>query len=79
MAVVDVGCGGGLLSESLARLGADVVGIDASEAATGVATAHAAEDPLLRRMARYRNLTAEQLLDEGERAAVITDAYAEPF
>ena len=66
MALVDVGCGGGLLSEALARLGAHVTGIDASEAAVAVATAHAAEDPLLRARTQYRNATAEQLLEEGE-------------
>ena len=71
MAVVDVGCGGGLLSEALARLGAHVTGIDASEAAVAVAAAHAAGDPLLRRRTRYRSVTAEQLLDEGEGAAEV--------
>ena len=38
--VVDVGCGGGLLSESLAERGADVLGIDASEDAVAAARAH---------------------------------------
>lgn len=43
--VLDVGCGGGLLSESLARLGGDVVGVDASGVNIGMAVAHAVDDP----------------------------------
>ncbi|BFZ54977.1 Hexaprenyldihydroxybenzoate methyltransferase, mitochondrial [Savitreella phatthalungensis] len=45
--VLDVGCGGGILSESLRRLGGNVVGVDASEAGVGVARAHALETGLL--------------------------------
>lgn len=41
--VLDVGCGGGILSESLAQAGAMVTGIDLSEAALDVATLHAME------------------------------------
>lgn len=41
--VVDVGCGGGILSESMARAGADVTGIDLSRAALDIARLHAAE------------------------------------
>ncbi len=41
--VVDVGCGGGILSESMARVGADVTGIDLSQAALDIARLHAAE------------------------------------
>ncbi|KAF5316584.1 hypothetical protein D9619_006517 [Psilocybe cf. subviscida] len=43
--VLDVGCGGGLLSESPARLGANTTGIDASEANIAIATLHASADP----------------------------------
>ena len=39
--VLDVGCGGGILSESLARLGAEVMAIDASEKTINIAKAHA--------------------------------------
>jgi 2-polyprenyl-6-hydroxyphenyl methylase / 3-demethylubiquinone-9 3-methyltransferase len=42
--VVDVGCGGGILSESLARCGAAVTGLDLSEKALGVARLHAEEN-----------------------------------
>lgn len=44
--VADVGCGGGLLSEALARAGADVVGIDLGEAVIGVARMHLLESGL---------------------------------
>ena len=42
--VLDVGCGGGLLSEALARLGAEVVGIDASAGNVAAARLHAAAE-----------------------------------
>ncbi|KAI0644211.1 ubiquinone biosynthesis O-methyltransferase [Trametes meyenii] len=45
--VVDVGCGGGLLCESLARLGGKTLGIDASSSNIGIASLHAAADPAL--------------------------------
>ena len=38
--VLDIGCGGGILSEALSKLGADVTGIDASENTIGVAKSH---------------------------------------
>jgi len=41
--ILDVGCGGGLLAEGMASRGASVTGIDRSEKALGVATAHAAQ------------------------------------
>jgi 2-polyprenyl-3-methyl-5-hydroxy-6-metoxy-1,4-benzoquinol methylase len=44
---LDVGCGGGLLSEPLARMGAQVTGIDVSTEGVAAAGAHAAGDPLL--------------------------------
>jgi polyprenyldihydroxybenzoate methyltransferase/3-demethylubiquinol 3-O-methyltransferase len=44
---LDVGCGGGLLSETLARLGGDVVGVDASKENIGIAKTHAGQDPFL--------------------------------
>jgi ubiquinone biosynthesis O-methyltransferase len=42
---LDVGCGGGLLAESLARLGADVTAIDPSRESIDVATVHSKKDP----------------------------------
>ena len=44
--VLDIGCGGGLLCEPLARLGADVIGIDADQNAIDTAKTHAAESGL---------------------------------
>ncbi len=44
--VLDVGCGGGILSESLAKAGAKVTGIDLSDSALGVAKLHAAENQI---------------------------------
>lgn len=66
--LLDVGCGGGLLSEPMARLGATVTGIDASEGTTGVAAAHAAQSGLA---IDYRQMTAEDLAASGARFDVI--------
>jgi len=60
--VLDVGCGGGLIAEPLARLGAEVTAIDASAANIEVARAHAAESGL---NIDYRNTTAEALVETG--------------
>lgn len=46
LSVLDVGCGGGILSESLAKLGATVTGLDASEAALDTARDHADQEGL---------------------------------
>lgn len=62
--MLDVGCGGGLLTEPLARLGGDVTGIDASEANVAAARAHAAQSGL---EIDYRAQTAEALLDDLQR------------
>jgi 2-polyprenyl-6-hydroxyphenyl methylase/3-demethylubiquinone-9 3-methyltransferase len=61
--IADIGCGGGLLSEPLARLGATVTGIDATEKNIRIASAHAAQSGLT---IDYRVATAEALLDAGE-------------
>lgn len=54
--ILDVGCGGGLLSESLARLGASVTAIDPSAVNIEVARAHSAKDPLTASI-QYRSET----------------------
>ena len=59
--VVDVGCGGGILSESLARAGADVLGIDLAPAALETARLHALEQ---RVTVTYRLCSVEQLAAE---------------
>jgi 2-polyprenyl-6-hydroxyphenyl methylase / 3-demethylubiquinone-9 3-methyltransferase len=62
--VLDIGCGAGILSEPLARLGADVVGADPAVANIEAARLHAAEAGLI---IDYRAATAEALADAGER------------
>jgi 2-polyprenyl-6-hydroxyphenyl methylase/3-demethylubiquinone-9 3-methyltransferase len=59
--VLDVGCGGGILSESMARAGAQVLGIDLSKALLDVAELHALET---RVAAEYRLVAAEELAQE---------------
>ena len=60
--LLDIGCGGGLLSEPMTRLGFAVTGVDASERNIGTASAHAAEQGL---DINYRAGTAESLVAEG--------------
>ena len=54
--ILDIGCGGGLLAEPMARLGAQVTGIDASQGAIAAASAHAAQQHLA---IDYQNTTSE--------------------
>lgn len=61
--LLDIGCGGGLLSEPMARLGADVVGADASEKNVRIAQTHAAGSGV---SVDYRAVTAEALSEAGE-------------
>lgn len=60
--LLDIGCGGGLLCEPMARLGFQVTGVDASERNIGTASTHAAEQGLT---IDYRASTAEDLLAQG--------------
>jgi len=66
--MLDIGCGGGILSEPLARLGASVVGADPSESNIAVARRHAAQSGL---SIDYRNVTAEALEAAGESFDVV--------
>ncbi len=72
--VLDVGCGGGIAAEALARRGFDVLGLDAAPAAIAAAEAHAAvtqtATPGLR--LAYRVGSPEDLLAEGIRFPVVT-------
>lgn len=68
LSLLDIGCGGGLLSEPMARLGFAVTGADASEKNIGTAAAHAAEQALT---IDYRATTAEALAAAGERFDMI--------
>ena len=66
--ILDIGCGGGLLSEPMARLGADVVGADAAERNIPVAQVHAAQSGLT---IDYRHTTAEAMAAAGEQFDVV--------
>lgn len=66
--ILDIGCGGGLLSEPVARMGADVVGADASERNIGIAQTHAAQTGA---EVDYRAITAEALAAAGETFDVV--------
>ncbi|MDA8586172.1 bifunctional 2-polyprenyl-6-hydroxyphenol methylase/3-demethylubiquinol 3-O-methyltransferase UbiG [Rhodobacteraceae bacterium] len=61
--ILDIGCGGGLLSEPMARLGAEVVGADAAERNIPVAQVHAQQQGL---NIDYRHTTAEAIAANGE-------------
>ncbi len=70
LSVLDIGCGGGLLCEPLTRLGAEVLGIDASERNISIAAQHAAEGGLA---VRYRVASAEELAEEAPRFDLIVN------
>lgn len=67
--VLDVGCGGGILSEALAKEGAWVMGVDLESNAIQTATRHAAQSGLA---IQYQCVAVEELIDEQERYDVIT-------
>jgi len=66
--VLDVGCGGGLLSEPMARLGANMTGIDAGEKNVEIAKIHAEQSGL---DITYRNVLPEDLAKEGKRFDIV--------
>src|SRR3954466_86561 len=87
--VLDIGCGGGILAESMAKKGADVTGIDLSEKALKVADLHslesgvrvryehiAAEDLALREPARYDVVTCMEMLEHVPDPAAVLRACA---
>ncbi|MGV8833662.1 MAG: bifunctional 2-polyprenyl-6-hydroxyphenol methylase/3-demethylubiquinol 3-O-methyltransferase UbiG [Devosia sp.] len=63
LSILDVGCGGGLLCEPLARLGATVTGIDAAERNIAIATLHAEKSGLA---IDYQATTSEALAAQGK-------------
>ena len=66
--LLDIGCGGGLLCEPMARLGAEVVGADAAERNIPVAQVHAEQSGL---EIDYRHTTAEAMAAAGEQFDVV--------
>ncbi len=68
LSLLDIGCGGGLLSEPMCRLGFSVTGVDASERNIGAASAHAQAQGL---RIDFRASTAEALLEEDRRFDVV--------
>jgi 2-polyprenyl-6-hydroxyphenyl methylase/3-demethylubiquinone-9 3-methyltransferase len=66
--ILDIGCGGGLLCEPMARLGAKVVGVDAAQRNIPIAVAHAKQSDLV---IDYRHGTAEEILTGDEKFDVI--------
>ncbi|KAF8573330.1 ubiquinone biosynthesis O-methyltransferase [Ramaria rubella] len=73
--VLDVGCGGGLMSESLARLGARTLGVDASPANIAIASLHASADPLFSEHGgsrlQYKHSSSEELVQGSKRFDVV--------
>jgi 2-polyprenyl-6-hydroxyphenyl methylase / 3-demethylubiquinone-9 3-methyltransferase len=66
--LLDIGCGGGLVAEPMARLGFAVTGVDAGAETIATARAHAQQGGLA---IDYRAIAAETLVDSGERFDVV--------
>nr|KAG5693479.1 hypothetical protein BaRGS_006469 [Batillaria attramentaria] len=77
--IVDVGSGGGILSEPLARLGAFVIGVDASEENIKIAQAHVMHEPKVARNVKYIQATVEDLVatEAGKFDAVVASEVVE--
>jgi 2-polyprenyl-6-hydroxyphenyl methylase/3-demethylubiquinone-9 3-methyltransferase len=68
LSVIDIGCGGGLVCEPMARLGAEVTGADADANAIAVARAHAKDGGL---EIIYKSASSEQLVKDKKRFDVV--------
>ncbi len=69
LSLIDVGCGGGVLSEPLSRLGADVIGLDPAPTNIAVARQHAEKSAL---SIDYREERIEDVVARGERFDIVT-------
>jgi len=68
---LDVGCGGGLLSESIARIGANITGIDPNKTSYNIAKSHldlyqGEEEEQMKRKIEYKNIKIEDLSEESK-------------
>ena len=66
--VIDIGCGGGILSESIAKLGANVHGIDVVEKSINIAAQHSRQNNL---PVNYEYAGAEEIVDRGSKYDVV--------
>lgn len=64
ISILDVGCGGGILSQPLARLGANVIGIDAAKESIEIASSHASNDPEIKDNIQFICSTIEEFAAE---------------
>lgn len=71
LSIVDIGSGGGLISEPLAQLGAQVTGIDASAVSVEVATRHAEKQNV---NVDYRHMLSSEMVAEGKQFDVVINA-----
>lgn len=71
LTILDVGCGGGLVSEALAKAGAEVTGIDASEMSVQVARRHAIKSKL---DITYKHMLAEHVVQENKQYDAVINA-----
>ncbi|XP_060472233.2 ubiquinone biosynthesis O-methyltransferase, mitochondrial isoform X1 [Panthera onca] len=79
MKILDVGCGGGLLTEPLGRLGASVTGIDPVDENIKTAQQHKSFDPILDKRIEYRACSLEEIVEETTEAfdAVVASEVVE--
>ncbi|XP_033220281.1 ubiquinone biosynthesis O-methyltransferase, mitochondrial [Belonocnema kinseyi] len=79
ISIVDVGCGGGILTEPLARIGAEVIGVDPSSELIKTAKRHAALDSSLSKRLHYIQTTVEDLTRTSQKQfdAVVTSEVLE--